>query len=434
MNSSHPAPLSLWRKLGYAVGGLGDSLAFNTISFYLLFYLINIADVPPIEAGLLVGTPRAILAPLGALVGPLSDRIRTKWGRRRVFLVSCGPLMGILFFLQFFVPADQGFSAIISFWLVVQFGLNVSMTLTLGAYQAMAAEVTSSSADRMQLVSMQQGFGVLGAILGPSLTIVLVEVLGGAQIGFTRMGLIYGFVIALMFVIVFLSTAPEDESSMYQSSQSLWKEALSIFRLRSFQIQISVAFLVQGVTVMFNAIIIFYLTFVLQVEDLLSVIILVASISSLGSIVFWNWFSRRTRRWAFIAGILLYMGTLIALSVLPKQSPLIWVCTVLIGAGSITTAIFPRAVLADVIADDQRDMGYSRAGLFTGLYGLSTRIGNAVGGTLIGWLLAFIRFSPENPQGLRWMIGFVPSVFLLLMIPCILLFRPSTRSKKLSAS
>jgi Na+/melibiose symporter-like transporter len=185
---------------------------------------------------------------------------------------------------------------------------------------------------------------------------------------------------------------------------------------------------------MFNAIIIFYLTFVLQVEDLLSVIILVASISSLGSIVFWNWFSRRTRRWAFIAGVLLYIGTLIALSVLPEQSPLIWVCTVLIGAGSITTAIFPRAVLADVIADDQRDMSYSRAGLFTGLYGLSTRIGNAVGGTLIGWLLAFIRFSPENPQGLRWMIGFVPSAFLLLMIPCILLFRPSARSKKLSAS
>ena len=90
-------------------------------------------------------------------------------------------------------------------------------------------------------------------------------------------------------------------------------------------------------------------------------------------------------------------------------------------------------MLADVIADDQRDIGRSRAGLFTGLYGLSTRIGNAVGGALIGWLLAFIKFSAENPEGLRWVIGFVPSVFLDMMIPCILLFRPSPRTRKPSS-
>jgi GPH family glycoside/pentoside/hexuronide:cation symporter len=127
MNYNHPSQLSLWRKLGYAVGGLGDSLAFNTISFYLLFYLINIAAIPPLEAGLLVGTPRALLSPLGALVGPLSDRIRTKWGRRRVFLLVCGPVMGSFFFLQFFVPSGWSLSALIGFWWIIQFGLNITI-------------------------------------------------------------------------------------------------------------------------------------------------------------------------------------------------------------------------------------------------------------------------------------------------------------------
>jgi GPH family glycoside/pentoside/hexuronide:cation symporter len=282
----------------------------------------------------------------------------------------------------------------------------------------------------MQLVSMQQGFGVLGGIIGPSFTMVLVEILGGGQTGFTGMSVIYGFVIALMFIIVFLSTFHEHVSSAQNTSQSLWKEASSILRLRSFQIQIGVAFLVQGATVIFNTIIVFFLTSVLLVEDLLPLIILVASLSSLGSIVLWNWLSRRTRRWAFISGLLLYIGTLIALSGLPTQSPLIWVLSAVIGAGSITTAIFPKAVLADVIAEDQRDIGRSRAGLFTGLYGLSTRIGNATGGTLIGWLLDVIGYSEGNIQGLRWVIGFVPSVFLLLMIPCILLFRPTPRTRK----
>jgi Na+/melibiose symporter-like transporter len=115
--------------------------------------------------------------------------------------------------------------------------------------------------------------------------------------------------------------------------------------------------------------------------------------------------------------------------VLPAQSAWIWVLTAVIGVGSITSAIFPKAVLADVIADDQRDSGRPRAGLFTGLHGLSTRIGNAIGGTLIGWLLSVIGFSEGTTQGLRWVIGFVPSGFLLMMIPYILLFRRSTRAR-----
>lgn len=422
--------LPFWRKLGYAVGGLGDSLAFTIISFYLLFYLINVAGVPPIEAGLLAGVPRVLLSPLGALAGSLSDRIRSKWGRRRVFLLICGPLMGSFFFLQFYAPPGLSLSALIVFWWIVQFGLNISMTLTLGAYHAMVAELTSSSAERMQLVSLQQGFGVIAGIIGPSITLVLVDVFGGNQLGFTGMSGTYGLVIALTFLIVFLTTSPELESSPQLTHFSLWKEATSILRLRSFQLQMCVAFLVQSASVIFSATIVFYLTFVLQMGDLLPLIILVASLSSLVSIVGWNWMSRWNKRWAFILGILLYVGTLFAMSVIPARSPFVWVFSALIGFGSIATTIFPKAVLTDVIADDQIHEGRSRAGLFTGLYGLSTRIGQSVGSTLIGWLLALTGFVEGSTQGIRWIIGYVPSVFLIMVIPCILLFRPSTDTKK----
>lgn len=429
MRDNHSTRLPFWRKLGYAVGGLGESLTFNVTSFYFLYYLINVAGVPPIEAGLLAGVPRILLSPLGALAGPLSDRIRSKWGRRRIFLLICGPLMGSFFFLQFYAPPGLSLSALIVFWWVVQFGLNISMTLTLGAYNAMAAELTSSSDERMQLVSLQQGFGVIASIIGPSITLVLVEVFGGNQLGFTWMSGTYGLVIVLMFLIVFLTTSPEPESSTQLTHLSLWKEAMSILRLRSFQLQMCVAFLVQSASVVFNATIIFYLTFVMQVENLIPLIILVASLSSLVSIGGWNWMSRWNKRWTFIIGILLYIGTLFAMSVIPAQSPFIWVFSVLIGAGSITTTIFPKSVLTDVIANDQAHEGRSRAGLFTGLYGLSTRIGQSVGSTLIGWLLALTSFAEGSTQGIRWIIGYVPSVFLIMVIPCILLFRLSTDTR-----
>lgn len=429
MNHPTSSPLPVWRKLGYAVGGLGDSLAFNTISFYLMYYLISVAGLPPLEAGLLAGVPRVLLTPLSALAGPFSDRIHARGGRR-VFLLVCGPLMGVFFFLQFFAPPGLDQSALIVFWWIVQLGLSVATTLTLVSYQAMVAELTPSSTERMQLVSMQQGFGVLGALVGPSITLLLVDLFGGTQSGFNGMSSIYGLVIALMFVTVFLTTVPAPESFNRPNPLSFWKEAASVLRQRPFLLQLGMAFLVASATVVFNASIIFYLTFVLHMEALLPWILLIASASSLVSTVGWNWVSQWGKRRAFILGILIFVASLLAMSVIPEKSPLVWLLSVLVGVGSITPAIFPKAVLTDVIAADQIREGRSRAGLYTGLYGLSTRIGSSFGSTLVGWLLALIGFSEGSTQGLRWIVGYVPSAFLVAIIPCILLFHLPTNTPK----
>ena len=430
MKNHNSTPLPFWRKLGYAVGGLGDSLVFNTISFYLMYYLINVAGIPPIEAGLLAGVPRVLLSPLGAFAGPLSDRIHSKWGRRRVYLLICGPLTGSFFFLQFYAPPGWGHSTLIVFWWMVQFVFNITLTLTLVSYQAMSAELTPSSTERMQLVSLQQGFGVIGSIIGPSITLLLVDFFGGNQSGFNGMSGIYGLVIALMFLTVFMTTSPEPESTKRPSQPSLWKEVVSVLHQRPFLLQMLVAFLVGSATVIFNATAVFYLTFVLLMEDLLPLIILVASVSGLVSILGWNWMSQWNKRWAFILGILIYVCTLLVMSFIPEKSSFIWILSVFMGVGSITTAIFPKAVLTDVIAYDQIREGRSRAGLYTGLYGVSTRIGNAFGSTLVGWLLALIGFAEGSIQGLRWITGYVPSAFLFMIIPCILLFHLSTNTRK----
>jgi GPH family glycoside/pentoside/hexuronide:cation symporter len=430
MDSQSSRRLPVWRKLGYAVGGFGDSLAFNVVSYYLMYYLINVAGISPMDAGVLAGLPRVLLAPLGALAGPLSDRLHSKWGRRRVLVLIGGPVTGGCFFLQFYAPPGWGDSTLIAYWWIVQFILNVALTLTLMAYHAMAAEVTPSSRERLQLVSLQQGFGVIGSIVGPSITLLLVDLLGGRQSGFNGMSGIYGLVIALTFITVFLTTSPEREAAEGTSQPSLRTEVASVVRQRPFRLQLLVAFLVGGATVIFNALVVFYVTFVLLMEDLLPVIILVASVSSLVSILGWNWMSKWSTRWAFTLGILLFVCALLATSVISAKSPFIWVLSVLVGVGSITTAIYPKAILTDVIAHDQIQTGRSRSGLYTGLHGVSTRVGSAFGSTLVGWLLAVIGFAEGATQGLRWIIRFVPTAFLLAIIPCILLFHLSPNNRK----
>ncbi len=425
--SSHRLPF--WRKLGYAVGGFGDSLAFNVVSYYLMYYLINVVGMPPIDAGVVAGLPRVLLAPLGAFAGPLSDRLHSKWGRRRVLILVGGPLTGGCFFLQFYAPPGWDASTLLAYWWIVQVTLNVALTLTSVAYQAMVAELTPRSSERLQLVSLQQGFGVVGAIVGPSITLLLVDLLGGNQAGFTGIGSIYGAVIAVTFVTVVLTTRSEEEATQGMHQPPLRTEVLSVLRQRPFLLQMLIAFMVGNATVIFNALVVFYVTFVLRMEDFVSIIMVVASVSSLIAIPGWNRVSRWSAQGAFTVGIVLFVATLLATSVMPAKSPCIWIVSALVGVGSITTAIYPKAFLTDVIAHDQRQTGRSRSGLYTGLHGVSTRIGSAFGSTLVGWLLAVTGFAEGATEGLRWITRYIPTAFLLATIPCIMLFQLSPRNR-----
>ena len=91
-------------KIFYGIADLGISLLTASIQFFLLFYYTDIAGIDPALAGsaMLVGklTWDAINDPL---FGLLSDRLRTRWGRRRVLLLFGAVPLGISFILMWIV-------------------------------------------------------------------------------------------------------------------------------------------------------------------------------------------------------------------------------------------------------------------------------------------------------------------------------------------
>jgi len=112
---------------------------------------------------------------------------------------------------------------------------------------------------------------------------------------------------------------------------------------------------------------------------------------------------------------------------------LLWPLIALTGVSS-ATSIFPRAMLTDVIAYDRARQGRSRAGNIVGIWSLGNRAGQAIGNALAGWLLAFAGYhaeavvTPQLQEGLRMILGYVPSAFCLVIIPLLMLF-PLSRAE-----
>ena len=119
--------LTLGTKFKYGLADLGFALITSAIQFFLLFYYTDVAGINPALAGpaLLVGklTWDAINDPL---FGYLSDRTRSRFGRRRIYMLIGAVPLGIAAWIMFSLPKGltgvAAFLAVLfSFWLVDTF-------------------------------------------------------------------------------------------------------------------------------------------------------------------------------------------------------------------------------------------------------------------------------------------------------------------------
>ena len=80
--------LPLHVKLGYAIGQMADSLAYNLFYVFYLFFLTNVASIPATQAGTIVLIAVIWDAVADPLVGQFSDNICSHWGRRRPLMLA----------------------------------------------------------------------------------------------------------------------------------------------------------------------------------------------------------------------------------------------------------------------------------------------------------------------------------------------------------
>lgn len=88
MNDTTQRPLTVGKRLGYSIGAFGDSVGFNIFYFFFLFFLTDIAGIPPAIAGTITLIAVAWDAITDPIIGYLSDNLKSKSGRRRPFMIT----------------------------------------------------------------------------------------------------------------------------------------------------------------------------------------------------------------------------------------------------------------------------------------------------------------------------------------------------------
>lgn len=393
---------------GWAVGTLGASLLLNTFSVATLFFLVTVLKIDPLLAGTLIMVSKLYDAVSDPIMGYVSDRTRSRWGRRRPYLLLGGIVSGISFAALFASPVSDGslaHSLLIGALLIF---LSTGYTIFNVPYLAMPAEMIDDYHQRSVMMSYRVFLIALGTFAGisgaPALVGFLQDQLGQPPLtAYATMGMVVGSLIALFMVTAFYGTRGARATRRVSTSVGVRRQLALIGGNRPFLLYLGIKLAGLFALAAIISTQFFFVVYVL--ERSVSVVALFGLMQLSGKLVSipaWLRLARsRGKAWVLAASTLLFIP--LAASWLPAMGgePL-WVYAArgfLLGIASSGTLLGTQAMLPDIMEYDFLRSGMRREGIYAGVASFIEKTAYALAGIVIGSFLAAMQFDKSLPAG-----------------------------------
>jgi GPH family glycoside/pentoside/hexuronide:cation symporter len=416
---------------------------------------LEVAEIPPFSAALVLFTAQLADAVLDPVIGRLSDKTRSRIGRRRPWLILCSIPGAIVYILLWQVPGVPGNEYLLYYYIAVTILVTAAHTAVAVPYAALTTELSDDYDERTSLTMWRVGFGVLGGTIAVALQSFLVEALVFEEVDYRE-----GYAIASLVLGAFIGLSPMVSGLFVHETHGLRMAArdasadasgagLGFFRaLRHTFSQRAFAVLAAIYTLSWLAIanvqntLFLWVKYVLHRESHFALAIVVVQIVAALSLVLWNLLSMRVgKSRAFAMSCAALSVILLLLYWLDESTPLwaLYSLTALAGLGLGGAMLLPMAMLPDCVDLDELSSGVRREGDFYGLFVMLQKIG--LGVTLAAQSIALGGAGYVNPERqaeasetqpdavvlvLRLGISAVPALLMLAAL-ALIYFYPLTR-------
>lgn len=420
--------LSLRTKLLFSTGDLSTSIPLALLMFFQLYFLTDVAGLRPDYAGWAIGASRLWDAINDPLFGMLSDRIRTRWGRRRVLLLFGAVPLGVFFMLMWIVPAlSQGWMAV--YYAITFILFDTAFTIVHVGYNSLTPEMTSDYDERSSLNGYRMAFSILGTLGAIILATVLGWSITNTRLLFLILGVGLGLITIIPPFVVFSITRErkaEDLPPPLPPGEAL-RQTLSN---KPFRMVMGLYLLSWTTASILAAVLIYFANYYLRVPEQANYFVLAAQGSAILFIPVIVTISKKLdKRRAFIIGSLTWVVVLLGISALaPDQIGLAYLLAAMAGFGIATAYVVPWSMIPDIIENDQLRSGQRREGSFYAFASFFQKLatGLALWGmgqalALTGYLTPVNSSSPPiQPEAaisaIRIFTGPIPAVLLFLAV------------------
>jgi len=425
--------LSVKRKIGYGLGSSASNFIWQMVSFYLLFFYTDILGIPAAAAGTILLLAR-IFDGLNDLVeGHIVDLTRSRWGRFRPFLLFGSAPIALLLVLTFYVP-DLSVNGKIAYASVTYVLLGIAYSLMTIPHSALMASMTQDTNERTSMASFLMA-SVYATILVVAVgTMPLVRLFPNQEIGFTGTAAIFGFLAIILYLICFASTREIKAAPIYRNKVK--DELRLLVKNKYLLILLGALLFTQAANDMRTSSAIFFFKYNIGNEAFYPVFMGAMILSMTTGALVAPLIAKRMgskRNLFIVATIVIIISSGVVLITPYYNLARITVSLAVSSVGIGVTYVMIRSMLADTVEYGEWKTGVRGEGILFSTFGITNKIGYAIGGSLSAFLLAGAGYVPnvvQNEQVLNvilYMLTLFPIIAGVLAIITLLFYKIDNR-------
>lgn len=411
-------------KLGFGIGDLGGNLFFTAMGFYSLIYLTDTVGIPAALAGTAVLLGKFWDAVTDPMMGFISDRTRSRWGRRRpYFLFGALPLLLTMWY--FFSAPDFSNSPAMGFlWATAALCfLNTAYTVVNIPYGSLTPELTKDFKERTSLNGFRFSFAVIGTILGAAIIQPIVSLAGDPHTGFSIVGLVFGIIMASTILTTFFAVREPDHTHTPRPKEKFFATFLAVFKNRTYmRLAIVYTFNLTALTFL-QTTLVYYFKYIYQNENMTTIAMLLLLGVAMICVPISVYVAKHIgKKRTYQLALLILTVCCLAIFLFGHTLGMTFTLVVMVfaGVGIGFGYVPPFAMLPDVIEVDAVQTGNRKEGAYYGMWTFFSKIGVALAAALTGAFLSLANFVPNLADQssttiftIRLLIGPIPAVVFI---------------------
>ncbi len=416
--------VSIREKIGYSLGDAASHIVFDSSVAILAYFYTDIYGLPPAVMGTMFLLVRLLDAITDPIMGAIADATSTRWGRFRPWLLAICVPFAVSCVLVYSVPSfgDTG-------KIVYAVAAYIFMTLMYTAinipYCSLGAALTSDPRESLSLQSWRFAITPIGGALGTALILPLADFLypGDRATGIQVSMAIFGLIGCLMFVVCFFTTK-ERVQPIKEENLNIARDVKVLFKNDQWLILSVYNFMMLVAVVLRGGAVVYYINTVLNKgADIITLFMLGGMFASMAGSVLAKPFGTRfcKVKLSFWINLLTAAFGVACFIVPPQMWIVIFVIHIIIsiiqgGNGALQWSMITDANNYGEWKTQRRITGMNvAANIFV------IKLGVAVGGAILGWVLAYFNYesgvatqSASASQGVMLLFTLVPAVFYVL--------------------
>nr|WP_052297632.1 MFS transporter [Leadbettera azotonutricia] len=263
-----PQKLTVRQKLGFGIFDLGGNMLFTVMSFWCLNYLTDTVGLAAAWAGAAVMISKIWDAVTDPVMGFISDRTLTRWGRRRPYLLF-GAIPMLLAMWFFFTSPQIENPIMLAVWAALALmAVNTASTVINIPYSSLTPELTDDYHERSSLNGYRFGCAVFGTLIGAAGVEPIVGLFADKRTGFSMAGLAFGSLMAIATLLTFFGTKEKKHTRADLPTEGFFSTYKAVFVNKPYMILLLTYALHMVAITFLTGILVYYTKYIYRREDI----------------------------------------------------------------------------------------------------------------------------------------------------------------------